>query len=69
MVHEPNDEIAEVVSKAFDSGRRARLAGWNTLLWLLLGLVGLLFTAILLFVLFIALRTALLYGLAGLGGY
>lgn len=67
MVRKPSDDIAEVVSKAFDSRKSARLAGWSTLLWLLLGLIGLIFTAIMLFVLFIALRTTLLYGLAEIG--
>lgn len=62
----PDDDIAEVVSKAFESDRGARLPGWNTLLWLFIGLIGLIFTIIMLFVLFIALRTSLLYGLAEL---
>jgi hypothetical protein len=66
MTHKPSDDITEVVSKAFDSDRNARLAGWNTLLWLVLGVIGLIFTVIMLFVLFVALRTTLLYGLAEL---
>ncbi len=66
MEKQPNDDIAEVVSKAFESNRGARLPGWNTLLWLFIGLIGLIFTILMLFVLFVALRTSLLYGLAEL---
>lgn len=64
MTQKPSDDITEVVSKAFESDRSARLAGWNTVLWLLIGLVGLIFAVLVLFVLFVALRTTLLYGLA-----
>ncbi|MGQ9890064.1 MAG: hypothetical protein ACUVSX_16495 [Aggregatilineales bacterium] len=66
MEKRPNDDIAEVVSKAFEANRGARLPGWNTLLWLFIGLIGLIFTILMLFVLFVALRTSLLYGLAEL---
>lgn len=65
MPEKPQNDITELVSREFESGWRSRIAGWQTLLWLVIGALGLIFTLLLLFVLFIALRTALLYGLAG----
>lgn len=63
MPENEHSNIDELINRELKSRPGGEPSRWEFYLWLLIGFVGVAFTAILLFILFVIVRTVILYGL------
>lgn len=63
MPEDDNSGIDELINRELKTRPGGDPSRWEFYLWLLIGVIGVAFAAILLFILFVIVRTIVLYGL------
>jgi len=63
MPEEERSNIDELIDRELRGRPGGNPSRWEFYLWVLIGVIGVVFAAILLFILFIVVRTVVLYGL------